>query len=61
MTLRTFVDKNGNTWEWNETPEVIAAVKKLAEYAGNYPGPLYAPHPHLKNETTIDTKTTDVG
>ena len=50
MTLRTFVDKNGNTWEWNETPEVIAAVKKLSEFAGNYPGPLYAPHPDLKNE-----------
>jgi hypothetical protein len=29
MTLRTFVDKNGNTWEWDETPEVIKAVNKL--------------------------------
>ena len=24
---RTFVDKNGNSWEWEETPEVIAALK----------------------------------
>jgi len=48
MTLRTFTDKNGNLWEWNETPEVIAAVKKLTEFAGNYEGPLYAPHPDLK-------------
>ena len=61
MALRTFIDKNGNTWEWNETPEVVAAVKALAEFAGNYPGPLYAPHPHIKNETTTDTKSTDVG
>ena len=50
MALRTFIDKNGNTWEWNETPEVVAAVKKLAEFAGNYPGPLYAPHPHIKSD-----------
>ena len=61
MSLRTFIDKNGNTWEWNETPEVIAAVKNLAEFAGNYPGPLYAPHPHIKDETKTDTKSTDVG
>lgn len=27
MTTRTFVDKNGNTWEWVETPEVIEAIK----------------------------------
>ena len=57
MTLRTFVDKNGNTWEWNETPEVIAAVKKLAEFAGNYPGPLYAPHPDLKNGPNTEPET----
>ena len=29
MTTRTFVDKNGNTWEWNETPEVVEALKQL--------------------------------
>jgi hypothetical protein len=28
-THRTFVDKNGNTWEWDETPETTAALKKL--------------------------------
>ena len=61
MSLRTFTDKNGNEWNWEETPEVIAAVKKLAEFAGDYPGPLYAPHPNLNNETTTDTKTNDVG
>lgn len=29
MTTRTFVDKNGNTWEWEETPEVLKAVEEL--------------------------------
>jgi hypothetical protein len=31
MTLRTFVDKNGNSWEWEETPETIEALKALHE------------------------------
>lgn len=31
MTTRTFVDKNGNSWEWEETPEVLEALKKLYE------------------------------
>jgi hypothetical protein len=48
MTLRTFVDKNGNSWEWEETPEVVKALKDLHE--GNYKGPLYAPHPDLADE-----------
>lgn len=29
MTERSFVDKNGNTWNWEETPETIEALKKL--------------------------------
>jgi len=58
MTTRTFADKNGNSWEWEETPETIEALKQLHEtvkqvnerrFAGNYQGPLYAPHPDLKN------------
>ena len=24
---RTFVDKNGNSWEWEETPEVVEALQ----------------------------------
>mgnify|MGYP006271437129 FL=1 len=47
MTLRTFVDKNGNSWEWNENPEVVEALKNL--HSGNYQGPLYAPHPDLNS------------
>jgi len=31
MTTRTFVDKNGNSWEWEETPETIEALKELLE------------------------------
>ena len=29
MTKREFIDKNGNTWNWDETPEVIKAVEQL--------------------------------
>ena len=50
MTTRTFVDKNGNEWSWEETPEVKRVLKEYhAQFSGNYPGPLYAPHPHIKN------------
>lgn len=31
MTTRQFVTKSGDTWEWEETPEVVAAVDKLHE------------------------------
>ena len=31
MTVRTFVDKNGNSWEWEETLETIEALKQLNE------------------------------
>ena len=35
MTLKTFkkIDKKGReeTWEWEETPEVLAALEKLNE------------------------------
>ena len=45
MTKRTFIDKNGNSWEWEETEEVKKAVEKL----------------HKQNENAINTKTTTVG
>jgi hypothetical protein len=59
MTTRTFNDKHSNEWTWEETPETIEALKQLhktvkdvneKKFAGNYQGPLYAPHPNLKNE-----------
>ena len=31
MTTRQFVTKSGDTWEWEETPETIEALKKLNE------------------------------
>ena len=29
MTKKTFTGRGGETWEWDETPEVVAALKKL--------------------------------
>lgn len=58
MTERNFTDKNNNQWTWEETPETIEALKQLYQtvkevnerkFSGNYNGPLYAPHPDLKN------------
>lgn len=58
MTTRTYTQKNENQWEWEETPETIEALKQLHQtvkevnekkFVGNYQGPLYAPHPDLKN------------
>ena len=31
MTERTYKDKNGNDWIWEETPETIQALKELHE------------------------------
>ena len=31
MTKRTFTGKSGETWEWEETPEVLEALKNLHE------------------------------
>lgn len=28
---KQFIDKHGNTWSWDETPETIKAIKKLHE------------------------------
>lgn len=55
MTQRTFTTKSGTTFEWVETAETVKAVQELAKFAGNYPGPLYAPHPDLKNENASNT------
>jgi len=55
MTERTFTGKTGDVWTWEETPEVVEALKKLHSY--NYQGPLYAPHPDLKRPN--EYKTTD--
>lgn len=63
MPKRTYTDKNNNSWQWQETPETIEALKQLHEtakkvntskFAGNYPGPLYSPHPDLINGKETD-------
>jgi len=28
---KQFIDKNGNTWEWDETPETLKAIKAYWE------------------------------
>jgi hypothetical protein len=52
MTKRNVTTKNGDEWTWEETPEVAEALKKLhsGKFAGNYPGPLYAPHPAIQQD-----------
>jgi hypothetical protein len=64
MTTRNLKTKNGDNWFWEETPETIEALKQLhatvkkvnanSQFAGNYPGPLYAPHPHITNDKNKD-------
>jgi hypothetical protein len=54
MTTRTYTQKDGTIWEWDETPEVVKAIKDYHKFAGNYQGPLYAPHPDLKNGKNTD-------
>ena len=48
MTKRTFVDKNGNSWEWDETEETLAALKQLHETV-------------KQNETQTEPQSTTVG
>ena len=49
MTTRNYTSKSGDTWTWEETKEVQNALNELNKFAGNYPGPLYAPHPDIVN------------
>ena len=30
MTIKQFTSSKGDIWEWEETPDLIAAVKKLS-------------------------------
>jgi len=53
MATRSFTQKDGTIWEWEETPEVVEALKQVQK---DYDGPLYAPRPELKkpNERQTD-------
>ena len=48
MTKRTFVTKSGDTYEWEETPEVLSALKQLHETV-------------KQNENASNTQSTNVG
>ena len=48
MTTRTFVTKSGDTYEWEETPEVLSALKNLHETV-------------KQNETQTEPQSTTVG
>jgi len=64
MTKRTYTGKGGETWEWEETPEAAEAIRKLnkSKFAGNYPGPLYAPHPHISQKISeLEAEAPDYG
>ena len=54
MTKRTFTGKTGDVWEWEETPEVLDALRTLhnlqLKKPHDYEGPLYAPHPDIKKQ-----------
>lgn len=52
MTTRTYTQKDGTIWEWEETPEVVKTLNECYNFSGNYPGPLYAPHPNINNENS---------
>jgi hypothetical protein len=43
MTTRTYVTKSGDTYEWEETPEVLEALKNLHQTYGNTNGQSESP------------------
>lgn len=47
MTKRTFTTKSETVFEWDETLEVVEAVKNLTKFAGNHCMPT---HPDLKKK-----------
>jgi hypothetical protein len=52
MTKRSFTGKSGDTWEWEETPETIQALKQLHESVLN--SKLVKPHPYTNEQGTTD-------
>jgi hypothetical protein len=35
MTVRTYTQKDGTIWEWDETPELVEYIKNLHSSHGN--------------------------
>lgn len=38
MTVRTYTQKDGTIWEWDETPELVEYIKNLHNSYGNTDG-----------------------
>ena len=55
MTTRQFVTKSGDTWEWEETPELIAALRKMNNRKYNEPNVKI----YDNGVTTNEQQTTD--
>tara|TARA_Y100001935_G_C17289430_1_gene502381 strand:+ start:1863 stop:2024 length:162 start_codon:yes stop_codon:yes gene_type:complete len=53
MTKRTFTGRGGETWEWEETPEVVAALKQL--HISSVATKLNKPHPFKNEQSTSDS------
>lgn len=53
MTKRTFTGKGGETWEWDETPEVIAAIKQLHKTSAE--NRIIKPHPYKDEQSTTNS------
>ena len=53
MTKRTFTGKGGETWEWDETPEVVAAIKQLHKTSAE--NRIIKPHPYKNEQRTSDS------
>lgn len=52
MIKRSFVSKAGDTWEWEETPEVTKAVKQL--HISSVNNRVNKPHPYKNEQDTTD-------
>jgi len=46
------------TLETPEEKDAFRHIKQMSEFAGNYQGPLYAPHPDIKRD--LQTKEDQV-
>jgi hypothetical protein len=47
MTKREFIDRNGNSWEWEETPQTVEAIKNL--YKSSIESKLKRPNTKLED------------
>jgi hypothetical protein len=53
MTKKTFTGKGGETWEWEETPETVEALKNLHKSVVN--NRVNKPHPYKNEQSTTNS------